>query len=84
MTRDMCGNALVPGINVDRVDIGCGLDEARAIGYRDDTEELTVINYALMRWARGEEAGADATIVSHRVDFTTWRRIIAAAVAGAA
>lgn len=71
---------LIPGVNVDRVDVDAGIAQARQLGYADP-EELMVIQYALMRHARGEEDGAERTILSHRVAFTPWRVILAAAVA---
>jgi hypothetical protein len=74
---------LVPGVNVDRVDIDCGMAQARKLGYTD-TNELMVIEYALQRWQRGEEDGAEATIRSHRIDYTAWRVVLAYAVASAA
>lgn len=73
-------SGLVPGVNVDRVDVAAGIAQARGLGYAAP-EELMVIEYALMRHARGEEDGAERTIISHRIDFTSWRMILAAAVA---
>lgn len=83
MTRDFCGNPLVPGVNVDKVDIAAGLDAGTEMGF-DSAEDEMVTEYALARWARGEEAGAEATWLRyHPHDLTSWRVILAAAVASA-
>lgn len=74
------GETLVPGLSVDRVDIAAGLAQAAQFGY-GDAESQMVIEYALMRWRRGEEAGAERTVLSHGVDYTSWRGALAAAVA---
>jgi hypothetical protein len=40
---------------------------------------------ALMRWARGEEAAAERGAIDgsfHGIDYTSWRRVLAAARAG--
>jgi len=43
-----------------------------------------VVQYALLRWARGEEAGAEATWRRYFPrDFTSWWVILAAAIAAA-
>lgn len=74
----------VPGYNVDRVDIDAGLDAAVELGF-DSAEDEMVTEYALMRWARGEEDGAERTwLRQHPRDLTSWRMVIAAAVAAAA
>lgn len=73
---------LVPGRNVDKVDVPAGMAKAGELGYHLATE-LMVIEYALMRWKRGEEAGAEQTIISYEIDYTAWRVILAAAVAAA-
>ena len=78
--RTLDGSPLVPGVNVDPVDIAAGLAEAKIIGYDSAQDEMVVV-YALQRWQRGEEAGAEKTALGHGVDFTSWRRILAAAVA---
>lgn len=77
------GEWLVPGRNVDRLDIGAGVQQGAAFGY-DDPESQMVLEYALMRWQRGEEEGAERTVLSHGIDFTSWRVVLAAAVAGGA
>jgi hypothetical protein len=81
--RDVCGRKLVPGVNVDRVDAAAGLAEARVLGWSGG-EAGMVVEYALWRWARGEEEGADRTALSGGVDLTSWRRILAAALAAGA
>jgi hypothetical protein len=75
----MHGLPLVPGVNVDPVDISAGMAEAGACGF-DGAADLIVIEYALRRWLRGEEEGAEATIRHNLIDYTAWRRILAAAV----
>jgi hypothetical protein len=75
---------LIPGHNVDRLDIAAGLREARLIGY-DDGKALMVAEYALQRWARGEEDGAQQTwLHEYPNDLTSFTRILAAAAAGGA
>jgi hypothetical protein len=75
----------VPGHTVDRVNIAAGIRELRACGY-ESPQTAMVIEYALMRWARGEEEQAqrgaiDATF--HGINLTSWLRVIAAARATA-
>lgn len=74
---------LVPGVNVDPVDIEAGMAQASQLGYTSQQERM-VIEYALNRWRRGEEDGAEQTITSHGIDYTSWRVILAAGVAAAA
>jgi propanediol dehydratase large subunit len=74
------GELLTPGHNVDPVDIAAGVALGARFGF-DDAESQMVLTYALQRWARGEEAGAEKTIVSHGIDYTTWRAVLAEAVA---
>lgn len=81
MARDMFGNPLVPGYNVDRIDIDAGLCELWECGYKDPHTAM-VITYALQRWARGEEEAAERGAIDqtfHGIDFTSWRRVLAAA-----
>jgi len=78
--NDLYGRPLTPGSNIDPVDAGAALERAAALGYGDETSQM-VIGYALYRHARGEEDGAEKTILSHGIDFTAWRVILAAAVA---
>ncbi len=73
----------VPGYNVDPVDVGAGLALLEKFGY-DDSRTRMVIEYALQRWARGEEVAAERSAIDkafHGVDYTTWRAVLAAAVA---
>jgi len=74
-------HGLVPGHNVDRIDLEAGLRELTECGYDDPCTAL-VIGYALQRWARGEEEQAERGAIDknfHGVDFTSWRRGLAAA-----
>ena len=72
------GELLTPGVNVDRVDVAAGLRLGAQFGY-DDGQSQMVLEYALMRWRRGEEDGAQRTALSHGIDLTSWYSIIAAA-----
>lgn len=83
MRRDALGQVLVPGYNVDRVNVAAGIRLAKQFGYTS-AEHLWVIDYALVRWARAEEDGAERTALSGGIDFTSWRCILAAGLAGAA
>ena len=68
---------LKPGYNVDRIDVEAGLRELTACGYHEPETRL-VIEYALMRWARGEEAQAERGAIDrdfHGIAFTCWRRL---------
>lgn len=79
------GQMLTPGVNVDRIDIVAGLRELEACGYTDLATVL-VIDYALARWARGEEDAAERGAIDqsfHGISLTCWRRVLAAAMAGA-
>jgi hypothetical protein len=71
---------LVPGYNVDVVDIAKGISQAIAFGY-DTPEYLMVAEYALRRHARGEEDGAERSALSGGIDLTSWYAIRAAACA---
>ena len=78
--RTIDGAPLVPGVNVDRVNIAAGLARAVALGY-DDAQAQMVTTYALQRWERGEEAGAERTWLSqYPRDLTSWKVIIATAL----
>ena len=74
---------LTPGFNVDRVDVAAGLRELAACGWSTATAETRmVIEYALKRWARGEEAAALRGAIDrnfHGIDLTSWLRVLAAA-----
>lgn len=72
-----------PGHNVDPIDVDAGLRLLQKFGY-DDPKTVMVIQYALQRWASGEEAAAEKGAIDqkfHGVDYTTWRAVLAAAVA---
>lgn len=74
---------LIPGYNVDRIDIDAGVREAHKCGY-DDYQAQVVVEYMLARWKRGEEAGAQRTWLSYYPnDLTSFYRIVAAARAEA-
>lgn len=77
---------LIPGHNVDLLDIPSGLRELHTACGTPDPKTACVIEYALTRWARGEEAEADRMAIDssfHGIDLTTWRRVLAASLAGA-
>lgn len=72
---------LIPGVNVDRVNVAAGLEMAARIGYDDPIAQM-VAEYALMRHARGEEDGAEKSWMSQfSNDLTSWRMILAHAIA---
>lgn len=71
------GELLTPGLNVDVIDVIAGAHEAAQIGYGDPQSQM-VVEYALQRWARGEEDGALHTIRGF-IDVTSFYRIVAAA-----
>jgi hypothetical protein len=74
------GAPLVPGINLDVVDVGKGIREAIACGY-DGEQDLLVVWYALWRHQHGEEDGAERTWLSeYPHDLTSWKRILSAAL----
>lgn len=75
----------VPGHDVDRIDVAAGLRELAACGY-DEPRTVMVIEYALMRWARGEEEQAQRGAIDrafHGINLTCWLRVLAAARAHA-
>ena len=75
----------VPGYNVDKIDIAAGLRELKVCGY-DEPHTLMVIEYALQRWARGEEEAAQKGAIDrdfHGINLTCWVRVLAAARAAA-
>lgn len=76
------GSPLVPGVNVDRVDVAAGLRLGRAFGYGDGESQM-VLEYALMRHRRGEEDGAQRSALSGGIDLTSWYAVLAAALAAA-
>jgi hypothetical protein len=69
----------IPGYNVNRVGVGAGMDQAYKFGYTSP-EHQTVTEYALMRHARGEEDGAQATALGGGISLTAWYAILAAAI----
>ncbi len=76
------GSPLIPGHNVDRINVAAGLRELAACGYTDSIETCMVIEHALMRWSRGEEESAERGAIDHTfhgISFTSWRRVLAAA-----
>lgn len=82
----------VPGYNVDPIDVTAGLRMLTQLGWPPDLDEDTlrtreVITYALQRHARGEEAAAEKAAIDKRfygIDFTSWRAVLAAAIAAGA
>lgn len=81
--RTMDGTPLTPGVNVDRVDVEAGTKMARQLGYAQDGNETFVVEYALWRHARGEEAGAMRSAQTGGIDITSWYVILAAAISSA-
>ena len=76
----------IPGYNLDRIDVESGLRELVACGYPpEEMETRFVIQYALQRWARGEEEAAQRGAIDktfHGIDLMSWTRVLAAARAG--
>ncbi len=75
----------IPGHDVDRVDIAAGLRELEACGYAE-AKTVAVIEYALRRWARGEEEQARKGAIDrsfHGINLTCWLRVLSAAMAHA-
>lgn len=95
MTRDINGNALVAGVNRDRIDISAGLAMLESLGWSRTAEPNThmLIGYCLNRWRRGEEAQAEAQAIAlHEtdsslrtaaIDLTSWYMVLAASRATA-
>ena len=74
---------LKTGWNVDALDISAGLRELTACGYSEPNTHM-VIQHALMRWARGEEAQAERGAIDqkfHGIPLTCWYRVLAGAMA---
>lgn len=88
MTGDRMGNPLVPGVNADPVDVSAGLAKLAALGWSrgSDPNAHMEVEYNLLRWARGEEAHADRSMSRSLsgVDYTSWRIVLAAAIAAGA
>lgn len=80
-------HGLIPGVNVDRLNIAAGMCELVACGYpATEVERHVVIEYALQRWARGEEEAAQRGAIDktlHGIDLTSWLRVLAASMAAA-
>ncbi len=71
---------LIPGHNVDKVDVAAGLRELAACGYHE-AETVMVIDYALNRWKRGEEEAAQRGAIDrdfHGISLICWLRVLAA------
>lgn len=85
--REWGGAPLRPGLSVDPVDLDAGLRELIECGWdpKGDSWTFMLVTYALQRWARGEEDAAEKTALKtseneHGIDYTSWRRVLAAAV----
>jgi hypothetical protein len=75
----------IPDHNVDRINVAAGLRELKVCGYIE-TKTVMVIEHALMRWARGEEAQAQKGAIDrsfHGINLTCWLRVLSAAMAHA-
>lgn len=76
---------LIPGFNVDKLNIEAGMAELVKCGYPvTETRTHWVISYALYRWAHGEETHAQRAAVDqsfHGIDLTSWLRVLSAAKA---
>lgn len=87
MKRDFCGEPLVPGVNIDRIDIEAGMRELVKCGYPGtETERHMVVQYALQRWERGEEDEAQRGAIDqsfYGIDLSSWVRVLSAARASA-
>lgn len=76
----MSGNPLVPGVNVDPVNVEAGCVFAATLGY-DDAKAQMVTEVALMRHRRGEEEGAQRLWLAYFPrDLGSWYAILATAV----
>lgn len=72
--------------NTDQLNIPAGMAELESCGYLDPQTQ-TVIQYALMRWMRGEEEAAQRAALDttfHGIELTVWYRVLAAAKAAEA
>jgi hypothetical protein len=73
---------LKTGHNVDKINVANGLKELTNCGY-DSPETVMVIDYCLVRWARGEEVEAQKQAIDksfHGIEFICWIRVLAAAI----
>lgn len=79
------GGELKVGVNLDPINIEAGMRELVKCGYpASEINTHWVIQYALMRWARGEESHAQRAAIDksfHGIDLTSWLRVLAAAKA---
>lgn len=84
--RTFDGRPLTSGVNVDALDIEAGVAKATELKYIVNGNDRMAVTYALQRHARGEEDGAEKTWLGHfgPSNFTGWRMVLAAAMAGAA
>lgn len=76
---------LIPGRNVDRINVGAGLKELASCGYSEPNTSM-VVQHALMRWERGEEVQAERLAIDQGffgIDLGSWYRVLAAARVGA-
>lgn len=73
------GETLIPGVNVDVVDIPKGALCAKELGY-DDPQSQMVVEYGLQLWARGEEGTAQRHMVAYGIDLTSVYVILAHAI----
>lgn len=77
------GATLEIGRNLDAVNLHAGMNMLKCLGYTEPhTRE--VIQYALRRWAKGEEQAAEKGAIDesfHGVNFVSWRMVLAAALA---
>ena len=74
-----------PGHNVDKINIKAGLEALSDCGY-SDPKTVMVIEYALNRWSKGEEAAAMRTAIDrnfHGIDLTSFYRVLACSRAAA-
>jgi len=80
--RTLNGEPLVPGVNVDKVDVGAGLVKLAELGYHR-FQHIWEVDYNLRRWARGEEGEADRSMSRSLsgVTYEAWRMVLAAAIA---
>lgn len=79
------GSRLIPGFNVDKLDVQAGLRELQACGY-NEPNTVMVIQYALQRWMRGEEEQAQRGAIDrtfYGINLTSWTRVLSAAMAAA-
>ena len=78
-------HGLIPGYNVDKVNISAGLEELSKCGY-DKAETIMLIEYCLMRHGRGEEVEAQRMAIDKTffgITLTVWFRVLAAAIVSA-